>query len=205
MRLASSEDLQVQLLRQLIGYGLAVSVFITLLMSSEFLALELDINPLHVVAIAMLFAVILLLHFLFVRSRLSTAQVYIEEQPLHLTFWHNEKIIEQYEERLVESMQKKKVFLNPKLTLDALAEETGISKAHISEYLRVYKKSNFYEWVASYRITYAIALLDCEFQPLKMEALAKESGFLSKTSFNKHFKTQVGISPSNYRSSIESR
>ena len=56
------------------------------------------------------------------------------------------------------------------------------------------------ELVNAYRVAEARRLLeDPDSAPLTLLAVAHQSGFSSKSSFNKAFKTEVGLTPSQYR------
>ena len=59
---------------------------------------------------------------------------------------------------------------------------------------------NFYEFVNEYRIeTAKTNLLDSKMAHYTIEAIAYESGFNSKSSFNLLFKKQVGYTPGKWR------
>jgi AraC-like DNA-binding protein len=62
-----------------------------------------------------------------------------------------------------------------------------------------YLGKSFYRIIAEYRIENAICILKEKGDSLTIEALAYESGFSSKTSFNKYFKEITGYLPSEYR------
>lgn len=190
-------DPRVILLKQMSGYGVAIAALIGLLMASQLILLTLDINPLHLVGLAMFFAAMLLIHFLYAHHDVSTK---LSQHGITVTCatWHNNELIQLYENRLNEAMAKQ-LFLNARLTVDDLAEATDIPKAHLADYFRIYQGQSFYQWLAQYRIQHAQQLLGLTSKLLKIEVVAKESGFQSKTSFNKYFKDALGMSPSAYR------
>lgn len=98
------------------------------------------------------------------------------------------------------AMKEKQLFLKSNLTLEELAEELDTPKAHLSKILNQYIHKKFYDFVADYRIEYAIGLMK-EIH-LSLEGIAKESGFNSISSFNKHFKRVTGSTPSEYRENL---
>lgn len=103
-------------------------------------------------------------------------------------------------EELNQLMISQKPFLYPNLKLVDLANQLNISPNHLSQVLNEYLDQNFYEYVNHFRIEAAkINLLEPKFQHYTIEAIAMESGFNSKSHFNKLFKQQVGRTPGHWR------
>lgn len=194
---ADPSDARVILLKQISGYGIAITALIGLLIASQLIVLELDINPLHLVGVAMLFAAMLLVHFLYMHTDASKKNAQ-DVDARAVAKWHSKELIQWYEDRLNQAMEGR-LFLNAKLSLNELADATEIPKPHLIDYFRIYQRQSFYQWLAYYRVQHAQQLLDLTLKPLKIEVVAKESGFQSKTSFNKYFKEALGMSPSAYR------
>src|SRR5690606_26220386 len=103
---------------------------------------------------------------------------------------------------LMEAMEKDRLFLDSKLSLDKLSTHVGISKTVISHYLNSKLGLNYYEWLAIYRINHAKVILAEFGSDYKIEAVAYSSGFSSKTTFNRYFKEIVGVLPSIYREQV---
>ena len=112
------------------------------------------------------------------------------------------KSIQELTFRLKESFEVPRLYLNPTLTLDMLAEKTDMPKHQLSSFLNSYLGKSFYRLVAEYRVEYAKARLK-ENQYITIESLAYECGFNSKTSLNKYFREITGVAPSQYRSDIK--
>lgn len=89
-------------------------------------------------------------------------------------------------------------FLRTDISLEILSRELQISKHYLSEIFNIHIGKSFYALIAEYRITYAIERLKTEGGRLKIESLAHECGFSSKTSFNRYFKEITGSNPSGY-------
>jgi AraC-like DNA-binding protein len=97
-------------------------------------------------------------------------------------------------------MVKNKPFADPALSLKNLASSIGISERHLSQIINEYKKQNFFDFVNSYRVKYAMELLqNPNNEQRTMLDILFESGFNSKTSFNTTFKKQTGLTPSDYK------
>lgn len=110
-----------------------------------------------------------------------------------------------YKEQIVEYFEDTQAYLEPSLSLDLLSKELGIPKHYFSQLFNVYFERSFHNFVADYRILYAIELLNGNQGRLKIESLAYLCGFNSKTSFNKYFKERTGFTPSEYLLQLESQ
>lgn len=93
-----------------------------------------------------------------------------------------------------------KLFLDPELSLDILAEKTGISSRKLSQFINATYKKNFFDFVNSFRIEEAMRILRESQDPgLTVLEAMYQSGFNSKSSFNTLFKKATGMTPSAYR------
>ncbi|BDD01116.1 helix-turn-helix transcriptional regulator [Persicobacter psychrovividus] len=110
-----------------------------------------------------------------------------------------QKVQEQLE-ALNHHMSTKKLYLNPELTVAQLAHVVNISKLDLTDLLNKHLRKNFYNYVNEYRIAEVKMLLaDPKYQHMTILALAFDSGFRSKSSFNSIFKQYTGQTPSAYR------
>ncbi|NBC02295.1 MAG: helix-turn-helix domain-containing protein [Bacteroidetes bacterium] len=101
--------------------------------------------------------------------------------------------------RLEKALKEKKLFLKPTLTRADLAEELGVSEVYISSLLNEEMRASFYELINRYRFEEALRLIQAgKLNQITVEALAKEAGFKSKSTFNKVFKKQTGTTPTRY-------
>lgn len=110
----------------------------------------------------------------------------------------SELFLDSYEEKLDQKI-KEQVYLDPELTLDSLATELKVTKHHLTQILNLGIGQSFNQYINQYRIEYACKLLKDSSLNLSIEELALESGFNSKSSFNRNFKSQMGCTPSQYR------
>lgn len=110
----------------------------------------------------------------------------------------SEHVTELYK-NLLRIMADEKPFLDPKLSLSGLAQLLKISPNQLSQIINQEAKVNFHDFVNNYRVEDFIqkARVNRNFSLL---ALALDSGFNSKSSFNTIFKKQKGITPSQYLS-----
>jgi len=100
-------------------------------------------------------------------------------------------------------METEKPYLEPKLTLSSLADELEISANHLSQVINQYEEKNFFDFVNSYRVEeYKERATDPAYQNFSILAIALDSGFNSKSSFNQVFKKFTGKTPSQYLSEV---
>jgi len=107
-------------------------------------------------------------------------------------------------EKLVRIMEQEKPYLEPRLSLTELAQRMGISPNHLSQVINQKAKVNFHDFVNRYRVEEFLHMAP-EKTHYSLLALALESGFNSKSSFNTIFKKQKGLSPSEYLSQKEQK
>jgi len=108
--------------------------------------------------------------------------------------------IENLANELAACMKKEMPFLNENLSLPTLAEQCSISQAQLSQVINQHFQMNFYDFVNQYRIEEAKKrLLSPDFDHLSILGIAFDCGFKSKSSFNRYFKKNTGISPSEFK------
>ena len=101
--------------------------------------------------------------------------------------------------QLLELMDEKKPFLEAKLTLNTLAGELNISVNYLSQLINQYQEKNFYDFINGYRVDeFKRRAVDPRNKHLSILAIALDSGFNSKSSFNMVFKKQTGMTPSQF-------
>lgn len=112
-----------------------------------------------------------------------------------------ESQINQYKEKLVLHMETQKPYLDPELNIDQLAGQLAIPSHHMSQVLSRGLNRNFYFFVNKYRIEESKKLLtEKKNQKTVLEVLL-ETGFNSKSTFNRIFKQYTGATPTQYMKS----
>ena len=113
-----------------------------------------------------------------------------------------EKDSREYAARLLNYMTEKEPFLNPDLTLSILADETGIPPHHLSQVINEQFNKNFFDFVNKYRVdSFIKKLTDPASSNFSLLGIAFESGFNSKSAFNRVFRQVTGKTPSEFRRS----
>lgn len=111
----------------------------------------------------------------------------------------NEEQLKEYSEIILQTTEKKQLYLNRELNLDILAKEVALNKHDLSRILNEQIGKSFSEFINEYRISKAKRLLEEGSSHLNMLGIAFESGFNNKASFNTSFKRYTGMTPSQYK------
>jgi len=112
---------------------------------------------------------------------------------------------EEYLTTLLKYMDDEKPYINGDLTIADLSSRTGIPRHYITEVLNEKHGRNFFSFVNEYRVREVISRLkDPRYQHYTILAIAFDSGFNSKSTFNTFFKAYTGKTPSDFRQELGS-
>lgn len=101
-------------------------------------------------------------------------------------------------------MIDEKPYLSGELTATALAKSLNLSRHQLSNILNKQLGKNFYDYINELRAEeFKRRITLKENQNLTLLAIAFDSGFNSKTTFNTIFKKITGLTPSQYKKSIK--
>jgi AraC-like DNA-binding protein len=101
--------------------------------------------------------------------------------------------------RLVQLMDRDRLYLDPDLTLARLAERAKVSPKALSQVINERIGRNFNDFINEYRIKNACALLSDAGCRSTITEILYDSGFNSKSVFNEAFRKHTGKTPSEYR------
>lgn len=101
-------------------------------------------------------------------------------------------------EKLKHIMDTEKPFLKPDFSLPQLADSLKLSVHVVSQVINNSLEKSFFEMTAEYRINIAKQLLK-DRPNIKIEEIAEQVGYNSKSSFNTAFKKITGKTPSEFR------
>lgn len=107
----------------------------------------------------------------------------------------------EYLQRLTTYMDSHKPFLNPDITLEALANEISVNPRLLSQIINETFKKNFKSYILEYRIKESMNILaDSKHAKLTILEILYQVGFNSKSAFNNQFKLYTNLTPVEYRS-----
>lgn len=132
-------------------------------------------------------------------SRVVLASIRVFEKQPYQKSTVSAEVLTSYELKLKQMMTDRSVYLDAELTLEKLAILMEIPKHHLTQLFSVRIGRNFYQYVNLFRVAYACHLLKDKALDFKLEEIGFQSGFNSKTSFNRYFKAQMDCTPSDYK------
>lgn len=119
---------------------------------------------------------------------------------------NNEAVDSEYEKcfNLISSyMDEKQPYLDPDITLPKLADQLEVPAHQLSQVINEIYKRNFFDFINNYRVEEVKRKIkDEEFKNYSLLAIAFDSGFNSKSAFNRVFKKMTTMTPSQYRNSL---
>jgi AraC-like DNA-binding protein len=107
--------------------------------------------------------------------------------------------------KLEDLMSRVKLYQDPDLHLDGLADSMGISSRSLSALINGYYGQNFYNFVNDYRVRdVQRQLQDPGLESKAIQSVFEDAGFNSKSTFNTYFRKVTGKTPSEYRKAAHS-
>ncbi len=107
---------------------------------------------------------------------------------------------EKYVGKIRHFMDEEKPYLNANLSLPDLASKLNIPSHHLSRVINEQFDVNFFDFVNQYRVNEVkLKMGDSEFENMSLLGIAFDSGFNTKSAFNRVFKKMTGLTPSEYK------
>jgi AraC-like DNA-binding protein len=110
--------------------------------------------------------------------------------------------IENYKNQLTHLMQTDHPYLNADLKSNDLAEMLAVSPKALSQVINQSFHQNFFDFINTYRCEEVKRVLQGPDRKMTIIEAMYQSGFNSKSSFNKEFKKLTGQTPSEFKQSI---
>lgn len=133
----------------------------------------------------------------------QTIEYVTEKKTKYATVLLNETEVEQYVSKIKKFMEKDKPYMDADLTLSGLATKLKIPSHHLSRVINENFGMNFFDFINQYRIEAVKAKIDNpEFDNVSFLTIAFESGFNTKSAFNRVFKKMTGVTPSVYKKQL---
>lgn len=110
---------------------------------------------------------------------------------------------EEYLGRLKTFMDEQKPYLDANLSLPDLADKLQMPSYLLSRIVNERLSINFFDFINQYRVAHVKALLrDPKYDHLSLLGIAFESGFNTKSAFNRVFKKITGQTPSEFKKAL---
>lgn len=107
--------------------------------------------------------------------------------------------IDSIHKRLKELMDGEKLYKNPEISLSEVAQKIPVHPNVLSQVINTVEQKNFYDYINFQRVEeFQRIVLQLKSNQFTLLSLAFESGFNSKTSFNRNFKKITKITPSEF-------
>jgi len=107
---------------------------------------------------------------------------------------------EEHFKRVVELVEREKLYRNPTLSMDILAKKSNLSNGYLSQIINQKEGKNFYDFINTYRVEEVKThLKDADFDHYSILGIGLEAGFQSKSTFNAVFKKMTGMTPTQYK------
>lgn len=109
------------------------------------------------------------------------------------------EMIKDIHQKLTDLMQSEKLFTEPELNLSDLAARLDVHPNYLSQVINEIEGVNFYDYINALRIEEFKRLVALpENQKFTLLSIAYDCGFNSKSAFNRFFKKNTDLSPSEY-------
>ena len=113
-----------------------------------------------------------------------------------------EEEIGNYYAQLLSILENEKLYLNPELVLQDLADLMQSSSKVLSQVINKQSGKSFFDFINSYRCEEVKSIMANADPKVTILEIMYEAGFNSKSSFNKEFKKLNGVTPTEFRKSI---
>ncbi|MET0395016.1 MAG: AraC family transcriptional regulator [Chitinophagaceae bacterium] len=113
------------------------------------------------------------------------------------------ELVADYYTRIENHLQLHQSFRRQGLTIHQLASELAMPEHHLSYVLNYHYRQRFSDFINQHRVDYIKELLKTEeWRKMKIETLATEAGFSSRSAFFAAFKKITGLTPADYARQI---
>ncbi|GLR16818.1 hypothetical protein GCM10007940_14330 [Portibacter lacus] len=104
--------------------------------------------------------------------------------------------------KIKSKMEEEKLYLNPKLKLNDLADAVELNRNMVSRLLNEEYLHGFSNFVNEMRVNEAMKLIHLR-SDLSLEGIGYEAGFNSKSSFFSAFKKISGLTPAQFKKNMQ--
>lgn len=204
-RYSNIEKIDFAWLGSLVATFIALRSWVLLVICVAFLKPDLGVAPFNAMGLIgnyLMFGLINALMF-FSMTRSSVFEGKISKAHIH-TNNDDAEVNPELSKRIQQHMETHKPYLSHYLNLEELANQLSMHPRALSVAIKNNFHTNFYEFINSYRVKEAKQLLEDTDKPNRtMIEILGDAGFNSKATFNAIFKKIVGMTPTQYKISVQ--
>jgi AraC-like DNA-binding protein len=136
-------------------------------------------------------------------NRMKAAVSVAESKKMVKSFEISEEKLQLLHEK-IETYSLTKPYLNPEFSLSVMSASTDIPVHHLSYYFNEHMNVNFNTWKNDLKINFVIEQIEKgNNELLTLDALAKQAGFVSRTTFLNAFKQKIGVTPTEFLNTLQ--
>lgn len=142
----------------------------------------------------------------YVQPRVFSKKYLFNESPLkYLKSGLTEDYSYELKEQLLTLLNNEKVYRLNDLNLNSLSERMGVTRHNLSQVINEHFNVNFFNLINRYRIQEAQEILKNDYnRNLNIIDIAYDVGFNNKVTFNKAFKEETNLTPTQYIHTVHS-
>ena len=129
---------------------------------------------------------------------------YVIDEPKakYATTLLKEDEMDDYIKKIVQYMDEEKPYLDADISLPELSERMNIPSHHLSRVINEKLNLNFFDFINQYRVEEVKSRIHApQYEHLSILGIAFDSGFNTKSAFNRVFKKMTGMTPSEFKRS----
>jgi len=112
----------------------------------------------------------------------------------------NDNQMQELTEIIIQYLKSKKPYINAEYNLQMMVDDLQIPRYKLSQVINRSQKRNFFQFINAFRVEEVKEkMANPVYKKYTVLGIALECGFNSKTSFNRIFKEETGLTPSEYR------
>ncbi len=182
-------------------FTIGFSIYLALYMISIFVIANVESHQVEIDYVMLLLTAIIIYAIGYTAIRQPVFFDYVTFNNKYQNSSLNPHRIEEIKAILDAYLKSEKPYLQENLKLSDLATSLNIPNYQLSEVINNNLGKNFFDFINQYRIEEAKTLLkNPSCADLKIIAIAFDSGFGNKATFNRVFKKSTGMTPSEYKS-----
>ena len=199
---SNTENINLNWLKGFIwGVGIIFITVTLVLITRDMMGVVYPFNPEYIFFSMLVFAILALGFFGIRHHNIFVDNVVIDVEEKLKPSYQNSSLKEDTatakHKSLTDLMRNEKPYLEPDLTLNGLALHLNITPHHLSQIINQFEGQNFNDYINKHRVEEFIARTK-ENPHFSFLAVAFDSGFNSKSTFNSVFKKHKGLTPSQY-------